>query len=65
MQFTEEIMHKQIKEQIMESISVKELTLDSCINDIGSAAEIMIASIGMVERYYGVETVVVQEMPSI
>ena len=38
-------MHKQIKEQILESISVKELTLDSCINDIGSAAEIMIASI--------------------
>ena len=38
-------MHKQIKEQILESISVKELTLDSCLNDIGSAAEIMIASI--------------------
>ena len=38
-------MHKQIKEQILESISVKELTLDSCLNDIGFAAEIMIASI--------------------
>ena len=38
-------MHKQIKEQILESISVKELTLDSCINDIGSAAKIMISSI--------------------
>ena len=38
-------MYKQIEEQIMESISVKELTLDTCLNDIGSAAEIMIASI--------------------
>ena len=38
-------MHKTIKEQILESISVKELTLDNCLNDIGSAAEIMIASI--------------------
>ena len=38
-------MHKQIKEQILESISVKELTLDSCINDIGSAAKIMISSV--------------------
>jgi len=38
-------MHKTIKEQILESISIKELTLDNCLNDIGSAAEIMIASI--------------------
>ena len=38
-------MHKTIKEQILESISVKELTLDNCLNDIESAAEIMIASI--------------------
>ena len=38
-------MYKQIEEQIMESISVKELTLDTCLNDIGFAAEIMIASI--------------------
>ncbi len=38
-------MYKQIEEQILESISVKELTLDTCLNDIGSAAEIMIASI--------------------
>ena len=38
-------MNERIKRDILESISVKELVLDSCVRDIESAAAVMIDSI--------------------